>query len=102
MRQAGEAKDLNESTLDIVRSVEILQASSSDALRMTSFSKRVCEHPIHSGTETDSTISRRTDSVVSDFFCREAWRELATTRCAKTGTASSLKSSGKQQTPASR
>src|SRR6267378_3182929 len=34
----------------------------------------------HSGTGTDSTISRRTESVVSDFFCSEAWRELATTR----------------------
>ena len=51
---------------------------------------------LHSGTETDSTISRKTDSVVSDFFCNEAWRELATTRCAKTGTASCLKSSGRQ------
>src|SRR6266852_781679 len=31
----------------------------------------------HKGTGTDSTISRRTESVVSDFFCSEAWRELA-------------------------
>src|SRR3974377_107470 len=45
----------------------------------------------HRGTRTESTISRRTLSVVSDFFCSEAWRALATTRCEKTATASCLK-----------
>src|SRR6266852_1371648 len=57
---------------------------------------------IHKGTGTESTISRRTDSVASDFFCSEACRELATTRWEKTSTASSLKSSGRQQSRPSR
>src|SRR5713226_208481 len=51
---------------------------------------------IHKGTGTDCTMSRSTASVVSDFFWSEAWRELATTRCEKTATASCLKSSGRQ------
>src|SRR5579871_646853 len=46
----------------------------------------------YSGTRTDSTISRNAVSVVSDLRCSDAWRALATTRCAKTATASCLKS----------
>ena len=40
--------------------------------------KFACESGVHQiaqsykGTGTDSTISRSTDSVASDFFCREA------------------------------
>src|SRR5438270_11771592 len=56
----------------------------------------------HKMTAKDSTISRKTASVVSDFFWSEAWRELATTRCEKTETASCLKSSGKQKSRPSR
>jgi len=56
------------------------------------------QYHYQSGTRTDSTISRRTFSVVSDFFCSEAWRALATYAVGKDGPrASCLKSSGRQK-----
>src|SRR5579863_6724440 len=56
----------------------------------------------YTGTATFSTISRSTWSACSDFFRVEAYRPLTTTRWAKTGTASGLKSSGVQKVRPSR
>src|ERR1700759_2184851 len=64
--------------------------------QLQDFSGRSGSACAYRGTRTESTMSRNTASVVSDFFCSEAWRELAATRCEKTVTASVLKSSGMQ------
>ena len=48
------------------------------------------------GTRVVSKISPRIASACSDFFRVETYRELTTTRWAKTGTIKRLKSSGRQ------
>ncbi len=50
--------------------------------------------PTHTGTATLWAISRRIVSACSDFFSVDEYRALTTTRCAKTGTTSVLKSAG--------